>query len=304
MSSDNENNSDEINENNCPKNPKNINLDEEEYEGEENDEIDDSFSQEKDKENNNDNEESELEEKQIEKNDNNESEDSDENNDSSESKDNPENELSEEMMLKEEIENVDFKSLLKVKAKLSYENSKKSKSINDKKKFNKNSILDKMDKINKDKKKAEPREYSALLRPEYQFKNRDKSKNNSSLLHKKFSRDPRFDDISGNLNEEKFKKNFNFVNNMAKDYVEKLQKVKKSKKFKKKLTEQQYELLKKQNNYVKGWINQQKQKQIKTDIKKEIDKENKDRVQKGKKPIYVNNNKLNKYIKNQKNENK
>ena len=298
MSSDNESNSDKINEKNKTKN---INLDEEEYEGEENDEIDDTFSR---KENDNDNEESELEEKQIEKNDNKESEDSDENNDSSESKDNPENELSEEMMLKEEIENVDFKSLLKVKAKLSYENSKKSKSINDKKKFNKNSILDKMDKINKDKKKAEPREYSALLRPEYQFKNRDKSKNNSSLLHKKFSRDPRFDDISGNLNEEKFKKNFNFVNNMAKDYVEKLQKVKKSKKFKKKLTEQQYELLKKQNNYVKGWINQQKQKQIKTDIKKEIDKENKDRVQKGKKPIYVNNNKLNKYIKNQKNENK
>ena len=301
MSSDKENNSDEINENNNPKNSKNINLDEEEYEGEENDEIDDSFSQEKDKENNNDNEESELEEKQIEKND---SEDSDENNANSESKDNPENELSEEMMLKDEIENVDFKSLLKVKAKLSYENSKKSKSMNDKKKFNKNSIMDKMDKINKGKKKAEPREYSALLRPEYQFKNRDKSKNNSSLLHKKFSRDPRFDDISGNLNEEKFKKNFNFVNNMAKDYVDKLQKVKKSKKFKKKLTEQQYELIKKQNNYVKGWINQQKQKQIKTDIKKEIDKENKDRVQKGQKPIYVNKNKLNKYIKNQKNENK
>lgn len=301
MSSDNENNSDEINEKNKTKK---INLDEEEYEGEENDEIDDTFSQEKEKDNDSDNEKSELEEKQIGKNDNNESEDSDENNESSESKDNPENELSEEMMLKEEIENVDFKSLLKVKAKLSYENSKKSKSMNDKKKFNKNSILDKMDKINRDKKKAEPREYSALLRPEYQFKNRDKSKNNSSLLHKKFSRDPRFDDISGNLNEEKFKKNFNFVNNMAKDYVDKLQKVKKSKKFKKKLTEQQYELLKKQNNYVKGWINQQKQKQIKTDIKKEIDKENKDRVQKGQKPIYVNNNKLNKYIKNQKNENK
>lgn len=297
MSSDNENNNDEINEKN---NPKNINLEEEEYEGEENDEIDDTFSQEKE----NDNEESELEEKQIEKDDQNKSEDSDENNNSSESKDNSENELSEEMMLKDEIENVDFKSLLKVKAKISYENSRKSKNMNDKKKFNKNSILDKMDKINKDKKKAEPKEYSALLKPEYQFKNRDKSKNNSSLLHKKFSRDPRFDDISGNLNEEKFKKNFNFVNNMAKDYVDKLQKVKKSKKFKKKLTEQQYELLKKQNNYVKGWMNQQKQKQIKSDIKKEIDKENKERVHKGQKPIYVNNNKLNKYIKNQKNENK
>ena len=46
MSSDNENNSDEINEKN---ETKKINLDEEEYEVEENDEIDDTFSQEKEK---------------------------------------------------------------------------------------------------------------------------------------------------------------------------------------------------------------------------------------------------------------
>ena len=286
MSSENESESNE------GQKSKNMNIMEEEKE-EENDEIDDTFSQ--DKEINED----EIEENQKEKKD----DDDDDGEDSSENnKDNPEEYLSEEMMLKDEIENVDFKSLLKVKAKLSYQNSKKIKGNNDKKKFNKNSIITKMEKINKDKKRAEPKEYSALLKPQIQFKNRDKSKNNSSLLHKKFSRDPRFDDISGTLNEEKFKKNFSFVNNMAKDYVDKLQKVKKSKKYNKKLTEQQYELFKKQNNYVKGWINQQKQKQIKTDIKKEINKENKERYSKGQKPIFVNDNKINKYIKSQKND--
>ena len=287
MSSENES---ESNEN---QKSKNINIMEEVENEEDNDEIDDTFSQDKGIN------EDEIEENQKEKNkdDDDDEEDSSENN-----KDNPEEYLSEEMMLKDEIENVDFKSLLKVKAKLSYQNSKKIKGNNDKKKFNKNSIITKMEKINKDKKRAEPKEYSALLKPQIQFKNRDKSKNNSSLLHKKFSRDPRFDDISGTLNEEKFKKNFSFVNNMAKDYVDKLQKVKKSKKYNKKLTEQQYELFKKQNNYVKGWINQQKQKQIKTDIKKEINKENKERYSKGQKPIFVNDNKINKYIKSQKND--
>ena len=286
MSSENESESNE------GQKSKNMNIMEEEKE-EENDEIDDTFSQ--DKEINED----EIEENQKEKKDD---DDDDEEDSSENNKDNPEEYLSEEMMLKDEIENVDFKSLLKVKAKLSYQNSKKIKGTNDKKKFNKNSIITKMEKINKDKKRAEPKEYSALLKPQIQFKNRDKSKNNSSLLHKKFSRDPRFDDISGTLNEEKFKKNFSFVNNMAKDYVDKLQKVKKSKKYNKKLTEQQYELFKKQNNYVKGWINQQKQKQIKTDIKKEINKENKERYSKGQKPIFVNDNKINKYNKNQKND--
>ena len=87
---------------------------------------------------------------------------------------------------------------------------------------------------------------------------------------------------------------------MAKDYIDKLQKVKKSKKFKNKLTDQQYELIKKQNIYMKSWMNQQKQKQIKNDIKKEINKENKERYSKGQKPIFINDNKINKYIKSQK----
>lgn len=260
---------------------------------EESNEIEDTFSQ--DNENNdkeNDlNSENDDDSEIIE-----EEENSEDNNDNS--KDKEENSLSEEMILKDELENVDFKSLLKAKAKLSYENSKKSKINKDNKKFNKNTILTQMEKINKNKKKAEPKEYSAKIKPHIQFKNRNKSQNNSSLLNKKFSRDPRFDDLSGNLNEELFKKNFSFVNDMAKDYVDKLQKFKKLKKYKKKLTDEQYELLKKQNNYIKSWINQQKQKQMKNDIKKEINKENKERYSKGQKPIFVNDNKLNKYIKN------
>ena len=250
--------------------------DEKEDEGEEeNDEIEDTFSHDKE---------------------NDEEEDSENNNESAE--ENSDND--EEQILKDEIENVDFKSLLKAKAKLSYENSKKIKGHSHKKKFNKNSILNKMEKINKDKKRTEPKEYSALIKPDLQFKNRNKG--NNSLLNKKFSRDPRFDDLSGNLNEEQFKKNFSFVNDMAKEYVDKLQKIKKSKKYNKKLSDEHYELFKKQNNYMKSWINQQKQKQMKTDIKKEINKENKERYSKGQKPIFVNNNKLNKYIKSKKND--
>ena len=258
----------------------------EESENEEQNEIEDTFSQ--NEENNNIEEEDKNESLELreEKDDNNEEEE--ENND-----------ISEENILKDEIEKVDFKSLLKVKAKLSYENSKNNNKNNDtKKKLNKNTIKSNLEKINKNKKKLEPKEFSALIRPKYEKENKNIFQKNSSLLHKKFSRDPRFDDLSGNLNEEKFKQNFGFVNKMAQDYINKLNKVKKSKKYKKKLTSQQYELLKKQNNYVKSWMNQQKQKNERNEIKKEINKENKERISKGLKPIYVNQTKLNKYFKN------
>jgi hypothetical protein len=50
-------------------------------------------------------------------------------------------------------------------------------------------------------------------------------------------------------------------------------------------------------------MNQQKQKNERDEVKKEINKENKDRISKGQKPIYINKNKFNKYfkIKNQDN---
>lgn len=279
-----------------------INLDESEQE---NDEIDDTFSQAEEiaqeKEESLNSENNENIDNEIENEDKEEEDNSEDNNE--ENEENEENDISEEMVLKNEIENVDFKSLLKAKAKLSYEDSKKEKK-NDKKKYNKNSIKMNLEKINKAKKKYEPKEFSALLRPKYEKEHRNNFQKNSSLLHKKFSRDPRFDDLSGNLNEDKFKKNFEFVNDMAKDYIDKLNKVRKNKKFKKKLNEQQYELLKKQNNYVKSWMNQQKQKNERDEIRKEINKENKERISKGQKPIYINQNKMNKYFKNKNKENK
>ena len=55
----------------------------------------------------------------------------------------------EEMILKNEIENVDFKSLLKAKAKLSYENSKKGKDMKNEKKPNKHLMKANLEKINK-----------------------------------------------------------------------------------------------------------------------------------------------------------
>lgn len=265
---------------------KSLNINEEEVEEEENNEIEDTFSQDKiDKED-------QIGKKDLEKSN---ITDDEEKSDSNNSMDNQE-----EQLLKDELEHIDFKSLLKAKAKLTYENNKKMIGKFDKKKFNKNAILNEIEKVNKEKKKTEPKEYSALIKPNFQFKNRNKSKNNSSLLNKKFTRDPRFDDLSGNLNEEQFKKNFSFVNDMAKEYVDKLHKIKKSKKFNKKLSEQQYELFKRQNNYIKSWINQQKQNQILTDMKKEVNKENKERYEKGQTAIFINNRKLNKFIRNKK----
>ena len=51
-------------------------------------------------------------------------------------------------------------------------------------------------------------------------------------------------------------------------------------------------------------MNQQKQKNERDEIRKEINKENKERISKGQKPIYINQNKMNKYFKNKNKENK
>lgn len=207
-----------------------------------------------------------------------------------------EEENNEEEILQAQIEEVDFGSLLKAKAKLSYNNSK-SKS----KQKSKTEIMNELKAKNKTKLKNAPREYSALIKPKYQYKDQAHQQNNNTLLKKKYHRDPRFDDLSGELNETSFKKNFSFVGEMAKEYVEKINKVKKNKKYKQKMPQETYDLLKKQNNYVKGWINQQKQKESKQEIKTEINKENKKRMSKGQKPIYINKSKVNKFIKKQKN---
>ena len=133
-----------------------------------------------------------------------------------------------------------------------------------------------------------PKEYSALIKPQFQFKEK-------KLLGKKFCRDPRFDDLSGKLNETAFNKNYSFVNQLANNYINDINHIKHNKKYKKKLTQDSYELLKKQNNFVKGWLNQQKQYDEQRKKRNEINKENKIRYNQGKKPIFINNNKLKKF---------
>lgn len=193
----------------------------------------------------------------------------------------------EEKAIKDRLEEVDFATRMRVKNSM-----EKSKNI--RKKVNKERILSELGKINKNKGRNEPKEYSAVLKPKVVFKGRDKSK--GSLLGNKFTRDPRFDDLSGNLNSEKFNSNYKFVKDMANNYLEKLNKTKNNKKYKNKLTDAQYELLKKQKNFVSGWINKQKQNDKKTMLKKEINQENKERILQGKKKLYVKENKLNKYL--------
>ena len=215
---------------------------------------------------------------------------------SSEETDDNKEEMSEENLLKKQIEEVDFNTLLKVKTRLEY-NNKNHKNNNMKKPSN-TTLLQKIKKINKTKSKNEPKEYSALVNPKIQFKGRDKVE--SSYLGKKFSRDPRFDNLSGKLNESEFNKNYKFVNDLANNYINKLDNVKKNKKLRKKLDDIHYNLLKKQKNFVSGWINHQKQLNNKKEIKKEINQENKKRIKAGQKPIYINKTKLNKYINNSK----
>ena len=220
--------------------------------------------------------------------------DSEQNEEIEEESEEEEEEKNEEELLQDQIEEVDFSSLLKARSKLSYNNKKDKQN-----KKSKTEIVNELNKKNKNKAKNAPKEYSALIKPKFQFKDQAHQQK-SSLLNKKFHRDPRFDDLSGELNETAFKKNFAFVNDMAKEYVENLKKVKNNKKLKKKLPQETFELLKKQNNYVKGWLNQQKQNEEKQEIKTEINKENKKRMSQEQKPIFVNKNKVNKFLKKKK----
>ena len=174
-------------------------------------------------------------------------------NESSDDFDGDDDDVNEELQLQNEIEEIDFNSLLKARKKLEYTNSKK----NSTQKQTKTQIMNELKTINKNRNKNAPREYSALIKPKYQYKDQAHLYKNT-FLTKKLSRDPRFDDLSGKLNEDAFNKNYNFVKELSKDYITKLNQIKKSKKYKKKLSQETYDLLNKQKNYVSGWINTQK----------------------------------------------
>lgn len=188
-----------------------------------------------------------------------------------------ENYNDEENSLKDKLEDIELGKLLQVKSKIEYQEK-----LNISKNINRKKIEKKFEKINLSKIKSEPKEFSALIKPKKDRILKEKNLN----VKKALRRDPRFDDMSGTLNEDMYKKNFSFVNDIAKEYISNIDKIKKKKK-KLRIDESQYELIKKQTNLVKGWLNKNKYDQTKEKIKKEIKIENKDRVEHGKAPVYI-----------------
>jgi ribosomal RNA-processing protein 36 len=174
----------------------------------------------------------------------------------------------EEEKLQDQVEEMEFGKLLKAQKRLEILNKK------DVKKINKNELKQKFEQINTGKSKGEPREFSAKIKPMKSF---EESK-------KPFRRDPRFDNISGEYNEDMFKQNFSFVNEDASTYIDKIKNLKKGKK---KLDETTYKLMQNQINIVKGWMKTNKSKEIEKNIEKEIKEENKTRIEKGLNPIYL-----------------
>jgi ribosomal RNA-processing protein 36 len=189
--------------------------------------------------------------------------------------------INEEDQLKEELEEIEFGKLIEAQNKLTKEENKNSKKnkIQNKKQLEENFL-----KINQTKTKAEPREFSALIKP--------KKKLVGENVKKSFKRDPRFDNISGQLKEDMFKINYEFVKEEAKVYINKLDKLKKEKKGK--LEPEAYNLVQKQINFVKSWMHTKKNENIKNNVKKDIISENRERLKNGKNPIYLKKTQLNK----------
>ncbi len=176
----------------------------------------------------------------------------------------------------EDLEEIEFGKLVEVQKKLEYDEKL---SIKRNEKINKNKIATKLERINISKEKYEPKEFSALMKPKYKGKN----------IKKTLRRDPRFDDFSGQFKPELHEKRYGFVKEESKNYLEKLQKLKKDKKIG---NETDYEMYKKQMNFVKGWMKKTDYSENKNNIEKEFKQENKKRAEEGKNPIYLKKNQL------------
>jgi ribosomal RNA-processing protein 36 len=188
-----------------------------------------------------------------------------------------EQEDDEEQQIQNELDEMELGKLVQAKTKIVLENEMKSLKSKSDGKIDKKQLEEKFTELNKQKKKTEPKEFSALFKP----------KNVKKIVSEdRFRRDPRFDDMSGNFNPVLYKKNYLFVNEQSKEYLNKIQELK-NKKKKKKLDDNNYELMKKQVNFVKGWLKSKEYEETKDKIEKEFKTENKDRVKQGINPIYV-----------------
>jgi len=194
----------------------------------------------------------------------------------------------EEQQLQNELEEMELGKVLQGKTKIILENEMNLLKNQIKSKIDKKKIEQKYTDLNKAKQKAEPKEFSALLKPK---------KKEKIVTEEKFRRDPRFDDMSGKFNEEMYNKNYDFVKDKSKEYLEKIKDFKiKNNKKKNKIDEGHYELMKKQINFVKGWMKSKQFEETKEKVKKEFKHENKERIEKGMNPIFVKDSVMKKVV--------
>jgi ribosomal RNA-processing protein 36 len=186
-------------------------------------------------------------------------------------------EQDEEQQIQNELEEMELGKLVQAKTKLVLENEMNLLKSKNNTKIDKKQIEEKFTELNKQKKKTEPKEFSALFKPK---------KVKKIVTEERFRRDPRFDDMSGTFNPESYKKNFKFVSEKSNEYLQKIQEIK-NKKNRKKIDDDNYELMKKQVNFVKGWLKSKEFEETKDKVEKEFKTENKERVKQGMNPIYV-----------------
>jgi len=197
-------------------------------------------------------------------------------------------ENSEEKMIQGELENMELSKVLQIQSKFNLKEKFKNVIQNGFKPKNPEKKGIKVEGIKTDN--NAPKEFSAKIKPIRRKKD----------FKKAIRRDPRFDDLSGKLNQERFDKNFTFVKDIASDYLNKVSLLKKKRKYK--INETDFEFIKKQDNFVKGWIKKKEYEETKNNIKKEINKENLDRESKGKKKIFLKKKMLNELLRSSQDE--
>ena len=95
--------------------------------------------------------------------------------------------------------------------------------------------------------------------------------------------------MSGQINKESHDKRYSFIKDQAKEYLDKWANLKKDKKIK---DEKEYDLYKKQINYVKGWMKNKSYTGNQKTLESEMKHENKKRESEGKNPIYLKKNQI------------
>jgi hypothetical protein len=106
-----------------------------------------------------------------------------------------------------------------LQAKVRMQNQTKFNINNKKQKLDKKKIESKLEEKNKSKLKSQPKEFSALIKPKF------KAPKVENIKDKFKGRDPRFDNLSGELKLEHYNKNFSFVEEEAKNYISKIKQI-------------------------------------------------------------------------------